>query len=433
MSDEETASSTLKRDVARRAWRTITETGAATREAARLLQVGLREYLDIFSRKYLADDGGGGTFKLVLGANGEGKTHLLYCLRERALAAGHVVALVDAKSAGAAQSPLVFAQQVLQNVETPELTASGEVVESDENSLLRLLRVAVDRRRAAIAANGLDPADLLNEWAEGLRAKNLYPHGFAQALGDAVNAIAMSDMDRSLSAIERLTFAKAKLTKDAQHTDGANLLRSAAKLPREMGFRPLVLLVDEAETAVEKAGSAKRRAFNTFLRFLNDHVAHDDKTPAIVVVACTDGLWPAQFNEYSALKQRFSDPGYDSLDARGRLTAQTLPNRNKLWVREVFRGIEAEYEELGVAIIGLAAQAIGGVDEGTQQANSKQLGRVASSGMVDRFVKRNFVKALAQTIQDQVDEGHQRVLTDADARACFDRAVQAIQKVDSAA
>jgi hypothetical protein len=307
------------------------------------------------------------------------------------------------------------------------------VVESDENSLLRLLRVAVDRRRAAIEANGLDPADLLSEWAEGLRAKNLYPHGFAQALGDGVNAMAKNDTERALGAIERLTFANAKLTRDAQDTEGASLLKSAARLPREMGFRPLVLLVDEAETAVEKAGSAKRRTFNTFLRFLNDHIAHDDKTPAIVVVACTDGLWPSQFNEYSALKQRFSDPGYDRPDERGRLSAQTLPNRNKLWVREVFRGTAAEYEALGSAIIGLATKGIDGVDETIQQTNSKRLGVIASSGMIDAFEKRNFVKALAQTIQDQVDEGHQRSLTEAEARACFDRAVDAIQKADAAA
>src|SRR5262249_7987148 len=110
MAGEKTGSSTLNRDAPRRAGRKIAETGAPTRAAARLLQVGLREYLDLFARKYLGDDGAGGTFKLVLGANGEGKTHLLYCLRERALAAGHVVALLDAKSAGAAQSPFIFAR-----------------------------------------------------------------------------------------------------------------------------------------------------------------------------------------------------------------------------------------------------------------------------------------------------------------------------------
>ena len=71
MSAEETASSMLNRDAAKRAWRKIAETGAATRDAARLLQVGLREYLDLFSHKYLGDNGAGGTFKLVLGANGE--------------------------------------------------------------------------------------------------------------------------------------------------------------------------------------------------------------------------------------------------------------------------------------------------------------------------------------------------------------------------
>ena len=90
--------------------------GTATRQAARLLHVGLQEYLDIFSGKYLGEEGYSEACKLVLGSNGEGKTHLLYCIRELALRKGHLVAMVEAKSVGAAMSPFVFGKELLKQL-----------------------------------------------------------------------------------------------------------------------------------------------------------------------------------------------------------------------------------------------------------------------------------------------------------------------------
>jgi hypothetical protein len=214
--------------------------------------------------------------------------------------------------------------------------------------------------------------------------------------------------------------------------DGAALLKSIPLLVKHLGFEPPVILVDEAETSVEKAGSAKRKEFLKFLRFLNDHIAHGPgNRAAIVVIGCTDELWPDRFNEYEALKQRLSDPGKDQLDARAGLTPRALVRLNKLWVRETFRGEEQDYAELGAALVQLAKVVHPETDEGVQLSNAKRLGRMASSNQVRKQVKRNFVKALAQTIEAQTADKAQRVLEEVDAANALDVAAKQILAKDA--
>lgn len=417
----------LDRNAAREAWEKFRSKGTATRQAARLLHVGLQEYLDLFSRKYLGQEGFSEACKLVLGSNGEGKTHLLYCLREIALRQGHLVAMVEAKSVGAAMSPFVFGQELLKHLETPSVLDNGP---EDENPLIRLLRESVDKKKTEITAAGHDPEVLFQEWAEGMRTKNLLPQELATCLADGLLGADRRNVDEMLEAIRGMTFEKAKLSKDREQVAGASLLKSIVKLPRLLGFRPLVLLIDEAELAIEKAGGAKRRAFFAFLRFVNDHMARGDDDSAVVVIACTDDFWPSQFADYSALKGRLEDPGYDALEERAQLTIKALVNKNKLWVRETFRGREADYAALGEGLLRIGSQALTEVDLATQTANSGLLARIASSGAVTPWVKRPFVKAFAMTVQDQVDNGEQFMLSEADAKARFNLAHDLVIKDD---
>jgi hypothetical protein len=407
--------SILDKDTAREAWIKFCTNGTATPQAANLLHVGLREYLDLFEQKYLGSSGIGETYKLILGSNGEGKTHLLYCIRELALRNDHLVAMVEAKNVGAAVSPFVFGQELLSKLETPAMGS----LDNDENNLFRLLKEAVNRKRGAIEAENLEVGDLLPAWAEGFREKNLSPHGLASAMADGLMSAFRNDIDGLLDAVSRICFQSAKFTKDQQQIDGAKLLKSVVKLPRMLGFRSLVLLIDEAELAIEKAGSAKRRAFLSFLRFINDHIAHGEVDKSVIMIACTDDFWPNQFEEYSGLKGRLSDPGYDNLDSRGSLTLKSLRNKNKLWVRETFRGKESDYTTLGEELLQIAFQILNGVDLDIQRKNVRTLSKVASSTEVTPWIKRPFVKALAQLVQDQVEEGKQMELSESRAREMF--------------
>jgi hypothetical protein len=192
-----------------------------------------------------------------------------------------------------------------------------------------------------------------------------------------------------------------------------------------------VILLDEAETAVDKKGSAKRKEFLKFLRFLFDQVASSNGThAAIVVIGCTDEFWPHEFNNYEALRQRLSDAGRDTLEDRVGLSAKALVRLNKLWVRETFRGDEPDYDGLGQALVDLAARLYPEVDRNLQTANVRRLAAVASGDAVRKQVKRNFVKALAQTIERQVADGKQVVLEEREAAHLLDAARQDIVEND---
>jgi hypothetical protein len=194
-----------------------------------------------------------------------------------------------------------------------------------------------------------------------------------------------------------------------------------------LGFRPLVLLIDEAEGAVAKAGSAKRQTFLQFLRFINDHMALSEQGGAVVLIACTDDFWPAEFDHYSALKSRLADPGKDSPGERANYSLRSLIRTNKLWVRETFRGDYAEYVALGEAILGVASELFANLDLSTQRRNAEQFGKVASSRSVLPHIKRPFVKALAQTVNQQLDDDRQQGISEVDAQRLFGLALNQIE------
>lgn len=410
------------------AWTKLCTSGTPTRVAAHQLRVGLGPFLDAFAEYFLGPEGVGQGFKLVLGMNGEGKTHLLLCLREIALQKGHAVALLEPRSSAAGESEFEFAKEVLKHLEGPKALDADD----DELKLVQLLRTAVEKKRATAIEKGLDPDRILATWANGVRMKDLHPHGFANAVADGLERAIDDDSNGLREAVARVTFEGERRSKAQQKVDGAALLMSIPMLVKHLGFEPAVILLDEAETAVEKKGSAKRREFLKFLRFLNDHVARGPgDRAAIVVIGCTDEFWPDQFNEYQALKQRLSDPGKDELNYRNGLSPKALVRLNKLWVRETFRGEVDDYAELGTALVQLAKSVRSNTDEAVQLANAKKLGSVASSDLVRKQVKRNFVKALAQTIETQVADNSQRVLQADEAARALEAAAKQIQEEDA--
>lgn len=411
---------------ARTVWSTLREKGTATKDVAAELRVGIDEYLSAFTAEYLGEDGLHQGLKLVLGQNGEGKTHLLYSIRESALRNGHLCAYMEAGSSGIADTPLQFAREVLRNLESP-VALEGE---SDLNRILVLLQDAIQRKRAQLVADGLDPEELLPLWARELRTKDLPPHGFAQVLSEAILALLQQDVDGALAQVPKLLLEDVKLSKDRQQIEGLNLLRTIARLPRVLAFQPLVLLIDEAENALDKAGSKRKALFVKFLRFLNDHLAFGN-APALVLIGCTDDFWPGEFRSYSALESRLKDPGHDRPDDRRGLSMLSLTRMNKLWVRETFQGSEDDFVKLGDSILRIAADCLSTLDEVTQRSNARRLARAASSQGVNRHVKRIFIKALAQLIDEQSTTGRAEVITEEEANKRFGLAVRVIAQVDA--
>ncbi len=424
MSDDRT--SDLK--ALKRAWAQLCNSGTASPTIAHHLQVGLKPFLDAFRAHYLGPDNIGEGCKLILGMNGEGKTHLLLCLRELALNCGHAVALLDPKTAAVGDSPFVFAQEILRRVETSEVQEGS----ADELRVASLLSAAVQRKRDAVSSQGGNPELVLAKWVKGFRSKNLHPFGLADALADGLAAVIDGNEDHLKEAAAKVTFEGVHLTKKQADQDGLRLLASLPLVVGLLGFGSLIILLDEAETAVEKKGNTKRQEFLKFLRFLNDHIGHptDERASAMVIVGCTDEFWPQQFAEYEALRSRLVDPGKDNWRERSGLTPKKLIRLNKIWVRETFQGTESDYEDLGHALVDLAKRIYPDLENATQMSNVTRFARVASSDRVKPQVKRIFVKALCQDIEAQLTD-EQRVVEEKDVRAMLDAAVASIQQGDA--
>lgn len=406
----------------RRAWHQLVSSGSATKYVTEMLSVGVDEYVRLFSQRFLGADGFD-TFKLVLGLNGEGKTHFLHCIEAPALEAGHLVAFVEAKNAGAAESPFEFARELMGCLRVR--TGLG----SDEQPLLIVLREAVTQQRQRLEERGLDADALLPEWAEGFRTKALQPLSLAQGLAEALDGIISGHSNRCLTGLRQLSLEDVHIPKGEQNVLGPKILRSITHLPHVLGFRKLVLLIDEAEVAFEGLSQKRRQNLLGFLRFLNDHLVNAEDG-AIILVACTDDFWPGMFNQYAALRSRLTDPGHDRPEDRADLTPKALVNKNKLWVRETFRGRQEEYRTLGDAILIVGKRALPSLDIAVQTANATRLAEIASSDEVNRVVKRPFVKALSQLVETQVGDDAQRRIEEDEARGLFDLAKRAIYQVD---
>ena len=365
--------------------------------------------------------------KLVLGENGEGKTHLLYCLRDLALEHGYCVSIVEAKSAGLGSSSLETARAIAQRIEFEPHDAGNAQLKP----LMTLLQRAVSMKALAAKDDGLDPDDIVPTWARGMRQRALYPSKFADALSKGLLA-AYSEHDEALSlAVSDMLLEGDKFTGVQQDTVGTQLLRSIAGLPRVLGFRGLLLLIDEAETAVQKKGKNHQLRFLQLLRYVADHVAGGSGIDATVVIAVTPNYWPGELQAYEALFTRLRDPGRDRPEDRLDLQPRALARYNKMWVRETFRGTLAEFGALSDALAELAGSCLDAVDIEVARSNGVVLGKLAAGQDLARHLKRPFIKALCSLIDAQVDDQDQRRITLEEAALARQLARSAVTEIDS--
>jgi hypothetical protein len=408
----------------KRAFLRLRESGTADQTLAALLSIGLSEYLSAFERRYFSDEGVLQGLKLVLGRNGEGKTHLLYCMREIALRHDVPVSYVEAGTL-TNQPAADFVNRVLERLEVPSDSP-------DENKMVRLFRDAVARKQKAVLAAGLDPEAIIPAWAEGFRLKPIYPVRVADAVADGLIGAFDNDPARLRNAADKIS-VPSNLSGSARENDGVSLLKTLPRLIEMLGYQGLMILVDEAETAISNAASKRRQSFWAFLRILSDYVANQQNASSMIVIACNDSLWPDKFKEYDALSQRLSDPGIDTWEVRragAQLTPRRLSGLNKIWVRETFAGRIEEYRELGSAIVEMATSVYPDITVEIQLANVERIAEAASERLVDATVKRLFVKALATLLEEQVEGELQREITTQEAAAKLDLAVSDIRRND---
>jgi hypothetical protein len=269
---------------------------------------------------YLAD--GGAVFKLVIGDYGSGKSHFLYCVRDRAWQRNFAVSKVDLspKECPYNDQRLVYAA-VASSIIWHELGSQSE----DERGLSRFLEGTLRRLLAAYGGDFDDPdtAELpeVRAFLHTLEATPVDSLSFHKAIQGYFNAL-LRGQERRLETLERWLHGETVSSEDmrdlrligvTERINRANafkMLRSLCQVVRAMGYAGLALLFDEGDRMMSVGGKSEKVATDN-LREVIDR-CREDLPGAMFMYAVPPAFIHDIVPKYPALQQRVLTPGYFS-------------------------------------------------------------------------------------------------------------------------
>src|SRR5215208_4747779 len=269
---------------------------------------------------YLAD--GGAVFKLVVGDYGSGKSHFLYCLRDRAWERNFAVSKVDLSPR---ESPYDDQRRVYAAVASSiiwhELGDLGE----DERGLSRFLegtlrRIVTPHGLELADAGAAEPPDVraLLQTLETTRGASL---GFHKAIKGYRNAllhgqeIRQESLGRWLQGEEgspedMRDLRSIGVTEKINKNNTFKMLRSLCQVVRALGYSGLALLFDEGDRMLSVGGKAEKTATDN-LREVIDR-CREDLPGALFMYAVPPDFLNTVVPKYPALQQRVQAADYFS-------------------------------------------------------------------------------------------------------------------------
>ncbi|MCA9969253.1 MAG: DUF2791 family P-loop domain-containing protein, partial [Anaerolineales bacterium] len=136
--------SSLSRPLARHIIETLGSFGTPPARGIQAFNVGNASLLDAIDEFYLSSylQDGGAAYKMVVGDYGSGKSHFLYCLRDRAWARNFAVAKVDLSPV---ETPYNDQRKVYEAVARNLIWHETDEAFSDESGLTRFLQGTLER------------------------------------------------------------------------------------------------------------------------------------------------------------------------------------------------------------------------------------------------------------------------------------------------
>lgn len=282
----------------------VSQHGTPPRGAASLLDVGTAPFREYFEREVLDDlvAVGGATCKLIEGAYGSGKTHLLDLLDESARTRGMAVLRADLSQALSLENWQLITQYMLDNL---ELDVDGRVCRSLPSILEAL---------------GQDESCD----ASALTQKSLPHPGFAAGMASATRQDLRLSTREVLSSFlrgQRISVAELQSYGAPKSIRGALTARNAEAVMKTvfvglklLGVPGVVLLFDEGEATFtmqrRKPPLRVIRGAN-LLRRLIDSCASGGVVNVVVVLAVLPGFVENCGEVYPALGQRLHVPAAD--------------------------------------------------------------------------------------------------------------------------
>lgn len=275
MTERTSSASELSPVVARSIIESLTD-GVVPRVGAHLLSAGREKWLQSLAEDLedLADpDSIDGRLRIVNGRNGDGKTHLMQLIRQRALRAGFVVSYVVISDDVPLYRWDLTYREIGRNLATQNRPDSPGL-------------------RSILNPQSPDPAiaDGFSSKAAAIRTVGGLHPSFAEVIyryctEQTVNVDSAQDMLLLGSWLEghaqRLSGVGVAGTVD--RANGAAMLRSLGRALRYFGYHGLVVLVDEVESVLSLKAPQRRESYQT-LRLLVDR---ESTPPGALIVAST--------------------------------------------------------------------------------------------------------------------------------------------------
>lgn len=269
---------------------------------------------------YLAD--GGAAFKLVVGDYGSGKSHFLYCVRDRAWQRNFAVSKVDLSPK---ESPYDDQRRVYAAVASSLVWHELGDLSEDEQGLARFLEGTLFR---LVGPHGLDLQDEAASELPDVRASlqtlattSIDSLSFQKAIVGYWNAL-LRGQERRVETIERWLHGEEVTPEDMRDlrsfgvTEKINknnafkMLRSLCQAVRALGYTGLALLFDEGDRMLSIGGKAEKMATDN-LREVIDR-CRDDLPGALFMYAVPPDFLHTVVPKYPALQQRVQAADYFS-------------------------------------------------------------------------------------------------------------------------
>ncbi len=360
---------------------------------------------------YLAD--GGAVFKLVVGDYGSGKSHFLYCVRDRAWQRNFAVSRVELSPK---ESPYDDQRRVYAAVASSIIWHDPDELGEDERGLTRFLEGTL---RRLVAPHGLDLQDAgtselpdVQALRETLAATAVDSLSFQKAVEGYLSALLRGQELRQealgrwlhgeeVSPEDMRDLRQIGVTEKINRNNAFKVLRSLCQVVRALGYTGLVLLFDEGDRMLSVGGKSEKVATDN-LREVIDR-CREDLPGTMFMYAVPPEFVKSIVPKYPALQQRIQTPGYFS---------RANPFSPQISLDKLDMPDEELLTEIGNRLLPIFQVAFDiQLDADIQAQNIRLFSEAARHSYLDMSHRRLFIKALVMEWYHQKEQGEQ-VVTD---------------------
>ena len=402
--------------LARQIIETLGQSGTPLSKGVSYYNVGNESLLNAIDRhylgSYLAD--GGAVFKLVVGDYGSGKSHFLYCVRDRAWERNFAVSKVDLSPK---ESPYDDQRRVYAAVASSVIWHELGNLAEDERGLMHFLEGTL---RRLVSPYGLELDDTGAAELPEVRAllqtlattsiDSLSFHkavqGFLYALlrGQELRQEALGRwlQGEEVSPEDTRDLRSIGVTEKINKNNAFKMLRSLCQTVRALGYTGLALLFDEGDRMLSVGGRSEKVATDN-LREVIDR-CREDLPGAMFIYAVPPAFIYDIVPKYPALQQRIQAPNYFS---RSNPFSPQI-NLDRLDIPDEELLTQIGYRLLPIFETAYSAK----LDAATQSENIAAFSDAARNSYLAISHRRLFIKALVTEWYRQKEEGEQVVSAD---------------------